>query len=151
MAWLCAEWKGRNLGSSLDSISELQHGHGQIPSNSFMKLNFLLFTLWKIIPPLPLSQAPIWIQTDQRCQVPGECKGIRSAMVPQETLIVLENNHPSLFFLAPRPFTYLCKSQEVRPKPCSRPSMHSQVGSWRNLGRRESQILYGSRKAKSLF
>lgn len=69
------------------------------------------------------------IQLRAEVPSPGGMQGVGPAMVPQETFVVSERNHPSRPcppFLAPRPFRYLCESQEAKAKLCSRSLIHSQ-------------------------
>lgn len=68
------------------------------------------------------------IQLRTEVQSPEEHRGVGPAMVPQETFVVSERNHPPRTcppFLVPRP-SNSCQSQEARTKLGSRSSTHSQ-------------------------
>ena len=92
----------------------------------------------------------IW---EQRCQALEECRGVKPAMVPQEIFVVSERNHPSRPcppFLAPRPFRYLCESQDAKAKLCSRSLIHSQGEGGSIWGKEGRQHWYGVHEARSL-
>ena len=113
------------------------------------RVNMQLLCMWS---------CPGWKGTspfswEQRCQALEECRGVGPAMAPQETFVVSERNHPSRPcppFLVPRPFRYLCESQEAKAKLCSRSLIHSQDKGRSTRGKEGRQHWYGGRRARSL-
>lgn len=85
-------------------------------------------TLYRLISSVLDEKAQIHSAESKRCCFLEECRGAGPAMVPQETFVVSERNHPP--GLA-HPSSHqgpsdTCESQEAKVKLCSRSLSHSQ-------------------------